>query len=93
MSFVVNRRDVDFLMHELLGLDDLLAAERYRETDEAIGNHGCLNLGALSLRMDVLGCSHGFIRSRVQRGSATSLRPALPNCATTIQRLFHRIRQ
>jgi len=33
MSFVVNRRDVDFLMYELLGLDDLLAAERYREHD------------------------------------------------------------
>ena len=33
MSFVVNRRDVDFLMYELLGLDELLAAERYREHD------------------------------------------------------------
>ncbi|MDA0631189.1 MAG: acyl-CoA dehydrogenase N-terminal domain-containing protein, partial [Proteobacteria bacterium] len=33
MSFIVNRRDVDFLMYEILNLDELLASERYQDHD------------------------------------------------------------
>lgn len=40
MSMIVNRRDLDFLMYEVLGLDEILNAERYsdydRESVEAI---------------------------------------------------------
>jgi len=33
MSMIINRRDIDFLMYEMLGLDSLLDSERYADYD------------------------------------------------------------
>jgi alkylation response protein AidB-like acyl-CoA dehydrogenase len=35
VSFIVNRRDIDFLLYDLLRIDDLLRAPRYRDFDRA----------------------------------------------------------
>jgi len=36
MSVIVHRRDLDFLLHDLLGLDRLFATDRYRDLDRAV---------------------------------------------------------
>ena len=33
MSTIVNRRDLDFIMYEMLGLDDILSRPRYSDYD------------------------------------------------------------
>ena len=33
MSMIVNRRDIDFMFYEALGLDQMLQSERYADYD------------------------------------------------------------